>query len=193
MNNIRVLPDFGSSMSELNTINLDKISDKISEIRGELDSLKEEIYKSCSVPSDLNSGANKYETLRNSQQLNNRVNTYITSIDDSVANLIIKIAYLRYDLVLNREDIVIKIFSKTATEYEKVLASSEQINNYVKAINDVLDVTSTTLKDSVIIDEMMYLDFIQKKLESIDPEITKLISRAKIEELIKSKATSPTE
>ena len=184
LNNIRVIPDFNSSMSNMGTIDLNKITQKIQEIRMELDNCRENVLSTMGIPLDLFSGrVTKWEALKTSERLNSRINSFINTIKSSVINaarVVNRNLYNNEDI--DPDSIEVHMFSKTTVEYNNQINNAEAISSIAQQIATVLEISLRTLEMSgPLFDQKGYLEYVNTLLKGIDPEIEKFMSSDQIE------------
>ena len=109
--------DYSSSMSNMGTVDLNKINQKIQEIRMELENVRDSVLNAMGIPGDIFTGrATKWEALKTSERLNSRINFYVSMLKSSIAEAA-KIVILNiYDDELDPDSIEVHMFSKTTVE-----------------------------------------------------------------------------
>jgi len=196
INNIRVLPDYNSGLGSMESIDLSKISSKISEIRGDQDNIKESILTSLGIPRALFTGdVTKWEAIKSSQRLNSKVNNFINNIKDGLKETTASFYYLLTGKQISLEDIDIALFNKTDVDYNIAISSSEIINNLIQSINTILDTVQNFVKSNELIDGQKYCEYVFNQLKVIDSGISDFISendiKTFIDNIIKQRTESP--
>jgi hypothetical protein len=194
LNNIRVLPDYHSAMGDMNSIDLSKISNKIQEIKADQDNLKESIYSNLGIPRSLFAGdTTKWEAIKSSQRLNNKVSSIINGINDSVAEM----ASILYHLLTNKEvdptDIVVNLFTKTDVDLSNAINAADITNQLLESINRALETAQRFMQDNKLIDPAKYMENIKIQLKTVDPNILDYVTDEKIKEYIKELQSAPDE
>jgi hypothetical protein len=186
LNNIRVLPDYHGAMGDMNSIDLSKISNKIQEIKADQDNLKEAIYSNIGIPRALYSGdTTKWEAIKGSQRLNNKVGSIITGINWSVAEAAATFYYLLTGKEIDPTDIIVNLFTKTDVDLSNSINAADVSNQLIESINRTLETCQRFIQDNKLIDPKKYIDYIKVQLKSIDPEILNYIDDKQIEKFIK--------
>jgi len=175
-NNIRVLPDYDDSLSNIAPIDLSKLTDKIMTIRSELDNQKEDILTNIGIPFGFFKGeTTKYEAIKNSERLQTKIHSKIVGINTGLCSLACDIYYLKTGKVLPLEYVTSNLFNKTAIEYNNSIAKGEIGTQLHDAVTAILDKAQDTLKDIKIMDKEVYLTFVKDLLKDIDPTLHTLI------------------
>jgi hypothetical protein len=183
VDNIKVLPDYNDSMTNLSPLDLSKLTDKIDKMRSEQDATKEDLLNSTAVPLDLFTGrASSWEALKTSERLNSKVNQYIKIIKLSMQMAAKQLLYIYTKKDINLIDIKVNIFSKTSIEYNNAQANSDVISSLLDSIRRIIEDAETFAKSSNLINKRKYLEYVRKNLYNIDPELLDIISD---EEIIK--------
>lgn len=192
INNIRVLPDYGSALGDMNSVDLSKISNKIQEIRSDQDNSRENILTSIGIPRVLFSGdSTKWDAIKSSERLNSKITGFISRLNDSIKLIASKFYYMNTGKELSQEEIIVNLFNKTQVEYNSAISNADIISNLINSINSLLDSTQNIISQSKIIDPDAYVAYVTEQLKMIDPEAVKLVSdknvKTMIDEVIKSR------
>lgn len=186
LNNIRVLPDYHGAMGDMNSIDLSKISNKIQEIKADQDNLKESIYSNLGIPRSLFSGdTTKWEAIKSSQRLNNKVSSIINGITNSVAEMAAVLYYLLTKKEVDPTDISVSLFTKTDVDLSNAINAAEVSNQLIESINRALETAQRFMQDNKLIDPDKYMENIKLQLKTIDPNILDYVTDDKIREYIK--------
>ena len=186
LNNIRVLPDYQSTMGDMNSIDLSKITQKIQDIRSDQDNSKENIYTSLGIPRALTAGdTTKWEAIKSSQRLNSRITGLINSITDSFKDIARTLYFLLYKEDINLGDIDIHLFEQTDIDYNKAITNADMAQQYIENINRIVESAQRAVQDSKLMDQKLYLNTVKDQLNTVDPKLNKLIPDSKIDEFIK--------
>lgn len=187
LNNVRVLPDYSSSMSNMGTVDLNKINQKIQEIRMELENVRDSVLNAMGIPGDIFTGrATKWEALKTSERLNSRINFYVSMLKSSIAEAA-KIVILNiYDDELDPDSIEVHMFSKTTVEYNNMTNNGEIVQTLISQIGTIVEVAVRTLETAgPLFDQSAYLEYITTMLKNIDPSIDSFTSKDQVEEYLK--------
>lgn len=173
LNNVRVLPDYNSSMTNMGTVELNKINQKIQEMRMELDSCKDSVLTSVGIPLELAQGrASKWEVLKMSERLNSRINAIISGIKSSIVDIVNVISLNLYNEQIDFNQVEVHLFSKTTIEYNNQMNTAESISNLVQQISAVVEMALRTLEVAgPFFNTEGYLNYVTTILKNIDPEI----------------------
>lgn len=187
MNNIRVLPDWHSSMGDMSNIDLSKITNKIQEIESTQDNKKENILTSISIPRSLYNGeSTKWDAIKSSQRLNSRINNYVVGITDSIKFEVMETYKELTGREIKPDQVKINLFTKTDADYNVALTNTEIIGQLVEGVQRILQGGQSTLQEIKIIDPEQYAAYISEKLKMIDPDVSKFITEESIKNYIQS-------
>lgn len=188
INNIRVLPDYQSTLGDMNSVDLSKISSKIAEIRGDQEGLKESILTSIGIPRALFSGdVTKWEAIKASQRLNSSINSYITQLKDGLKRVACNMYFMFTETELNPDLITVNLFNKTEVEYSTSINNAEIVTNLLDTVTRLLDLTEKTINDSRSIDSLEFSKYVLEQFKSIDPGILKFINENSMQKFIQEK------
>lgn len=187
LNNVRVLPDYNSSLTNMGTVELNKINQKIQEMRMELDNCKDGVLSSMGVPLDLAQGrVSKWEVLKMSERLNSRINSIISGIKSSIKDAVNVISLNLYNEEVDPNMVEVHLFSRTTIEYNNMTNNAESISNLTQQMITVLDSSLRLLESSagLLVDKEHYLGYVSTLLKNIDPEFDQIITQESISEYI---------
>lgn len=187
LNNVRVLPDYNSSMTNMGTVELNKINQKIQEIRMELDNCRENVLSAMGIPLDMFSGrVTKWEALKTSERLNSKINSLISGLKSSMIEAT-KVIYLNYyNEELDTNNVDVHLFSRTTVEYNNMTNNGESIQNLIQQISTVVELALRTLEMAgPLFDQEAYLTYITTMLKNIDPTIDTFTSIEQTQEYLK--------
>lgn len=185
MNNIRVIPDYHSSMGDMNNIDLSKITNKISDIENSQENKKESILTSNSIPRSLFNGeSTKWDAIKSSQRLNSKINGFVVGISDSIKWEVINIHKDLTGEDLDPEDITINLFTKTDVDYNTAINNTEIVSQLMDGIQRVLMSCTQTLQDVKFINPEEYANYVLSKLKIIDTDICNFMDDKTIKEFI---------
>lgn len=176
LNNIRVLPDYQSTMGDMNSIDLSKISQKIQDIKSDQENSKDAIYSSLGIPRSLTSGdTTKWEAIKSSQRLNSKITGFMSSLTNSYQEIICTLYYLRFNEVIEPSQVEVNLFTKTDVDYNEAITNADIANQLLESVNRTVESAQRFAQDSKLVDKKQYLDLLTKQLSIIDPELVKLI------------------
>lgn len=183
LNNIRVLPDYSDSLTNMNTVDISKVTNKIQEIRMELDNVRETVLNAMGIPLDLFSGrVTKWEALKTSERLNSKINSYVMMIKKSVSEVARVIYRNLYDEDLDVKDIEVHMFTRTTVEYNNMLNNAESISNVFQQLNIIVDIAMRTAETAgEMFDKTKYFEYVSSMLRNVDPNISEFITDERLE------------
>ena len=186
LNNVRVLPDYNSSMTNMGTVELSKISQQIDKIRMELDTCKDSVLSVMGITSDVAQGrASKWEVLKMSERLNSRINAVISGIKSGIVNAVDVISRNLYNEPVDSNNVVVNLFSRTTIEYNNLINTSESISTLTQQMSTVLEMALRTLEVAgPLFNRGEYLNYVSTTLRGIDPTFDKIITEDSIKEYL---------
>lgn len=192
MNNIRVIPDYQSSMGDMNSIDLSKITNKINEIENNQENKKEGILTSNSIPRSLYNGeSTKWDAIKSSQRLNSKVNGFVVGISDSIKIEVCKLYKSRTGKELDSDLVTVNLFTKTDVDYNVAITNTEIVSQLVDGIQRVLMSCQQTMQEVKVIDPEQYATFVLSQLKIIDPDISKFMDDKTIKDYIIKLSKTP--
>lgn len=187
MNNIRVLPDYSSSMGNMNSIDMSKVTNKINEIEQTQDMKKESILTSCSIPKALYDGqSTKWDAIKSSQRLNSKINSYVVSISDSIKTEALKLYKSRFEKNLNPDFITVNLFTKTDVDFNVSITNAQIVGELTQGIQQILLNAQQTLSEISLIDKREYAKYITSQLRAIDANASKFVTDKTIDDALKT-------
>lgn len=185
INNVRVLPDYNGGMGQMNDISLDKIYNKIEQIRQEQDASKETILTSIGIPMDLFTGRlTRIEAIKTSERLNSRINSFCRSIDEGI-----KMTAAQFYKVLTGNQVSpdvfeVNLFNKTIVEFNAAQNSIELVSNLFDWVVRTIDSANQFLATNDIANPTELLNYLSDKLATADPDLGKLITPTDIQNAV---------
>ena len=177
MNNIRVIPDYHSTMGDMNNIDLSKITNKIQEIEGVQEAKKEIILTSCSIPKSLYDGnSTKWDAIKSSQRLNSKVNGIVKNITEGVKDEAIKFYKDVTGYSLDPASVTVNLLTKTDIDYNVAISNADIVNQLTQSIQNVLSSAQQTLFDSKLIDRKEFITYIKNQLKIVDQDVLSMIT-----------------
>lgn len=186
MNNIRVIPDYHQSMGDMNTIDLSKFTNKVQEIEDRQDSKKESILTAISIPRSLFNGeSTKWDAIKSSQRLNNKVNNEVHSISNSIKLEACELIRERSGYEISPNYVTVNLFKKTDVDYNVAITNTEIIGQLIEGIQRILSGTQQLVQEVSMIDKEAYITYVYNQLKIVDPEVTKFFNESTIKQYIK--------
>lgn len=188
VNNIKVLPDFNSSLENLGTLDLTKLSEKLEQIKANQDQAKEDILNATGVPLDLfMNRATKYEAIKTSERLNSKVNYYVSTLRSSTKKAVVDLLYLYTGVEISAEDITLNCFKKTAIEYSNIVNNSDVVSSVLDAVKTIIENAERFATDTKLLNPEAFLKMVRTKLEEVDTELSEVITDEDITKFIEQK------
>lgn len=186
LNNVRVFPDYNSSMTNMGTVELNKISQKIQEMRMELDNCKDSILSVMGITSDVSQGRmNKWEVLKMSERLNSKINAVIAGIKASIVGAVDVIARNIYKEGIDPNLVEVHLFSRTTIEYNNLINTSESITTLIQQMSAVIETSLRTLEMAgPFFNKEGYLNYVSTQLKGIDPTFDKVVTEESLAEYL---------
>lgn len=186
LNNIRVLPDYNSSLTNMGTVELNKINQKIQEMRMELDNCKDSVLNTMGISLDLAQGRmSKWDTLKASERLNSRVNAIITGLKNSIAEICNVLSNIYYEEDMDEDQVEVLLFNRTTVEYNNLINTSESITQLTQQINNVVEMALRTLEMAgPFFNQVEYLNYVANTLKIMDPTFDKVITEESLNDYI---------
>lgn len=185
----KFVPDYNSTLGNKNNmIPLDKLSDKLLEMLQSLDLNRSAVLNPLGLPSSIidSTSGSKWAILQQSERANSRVTSIMSSIKESVTNLVRKIYNTLYQEDIDPSLIKLHISEKTSVEYNNQINQSESINGLVQGITSILQNALQTLEGAApLLDTKAFLDYINNLLKDIDPNTESLINEETIEKYVR--------
>lgn len=186
LNNVRVFPDYNSSMTNMGTVELNKITQKINEMRMELENCKDSVLSVMGITSDVSQGRmNKWEVLKMSERLNSKINAVIAGIKASIVSAVDVIARNIYKDSIDPNLVEVHLFSRTTIEYNNLINTSESITTLSQQMSTVIETALRTLElAGPLLNREEYLNYIATLLKGIDPTFDKVVTEDSLKEYL---------
>lgn len=186
LNNIRVLPDYNSSMTNMGTVELNKINQKLQEMRMELDNCKDSVLSVMGISLDMAQGRiSKWEVLKMSERLNSKINSVISGIKSSIANAVDVISRNIYEDELNPALVEVHLFSRTTIEYNNLINTSESITTLTQQMITIIESALRALEMAgPLFNQEEYLNYVSTILKGVDPTFDKVITEDSMKEYL---------
>lgn len=186
LNNVRVLPDYNSSLTNMGTVELNKINQKIQEMRMELDNCKDSVLSVMGISLDVAQGRiSKWEILKVSERMNSKVNSIISGLKSSIVTAIDVISRNLYNEEIAPELVEVHLFNRTTIEYNNLINTSESISALTQQISTVVEMALRTIEIAgPLFNKEEYLNYVATTLKSIDPTFDKVVTNDSIAEYL---------
>lgn len=185
LNNVRVYPDMMGAIKGTDKLDFSRLTGKNQEIRSELDTTETQLVNAIGLPIDLYRGnaTNKYDAINQSDRLQARVGSEMTTIDESIVQFCID--YLKsigkYERGMKIES---KLFDYTflngITSNYKYNASNQFLKNLTQLAKDIEQAVTET-KDIFDVDKLT--TFLTDNAEVLYPGFKDLLRKDYIEKL----------
>lgn len=188
LNNVKIIPDYSSSAANMGTVDINKINQKIQEIRMELDNCRDNVMSSMGLSSDIyNNRLSKWDALKTSERLNSRINSYVSGLKSSIIDAVRVISLNVYDEDIDVNNVEVHLFSRTTVEYNNMSNNAEVIGMLIQQISNILEMGLRTMEISNgLFDKEKYLEYLTTMLKNIDPNTESFTSIEQIQEYVKS-------
>lgn len=186
LNNIRVLPDYNSSLTNMGTVELNKINQKIQEMRMELDNCKDSVLNVMGISLDLAQGRmSKWDTLKASERLNSRVNAIISGLKSSIKEACNVLSNIYYNEDMDESLVDVLLFNRTTVEYNNLINTSESISQLTQQVNAVVEMALRTMEMAgPFFNQIEYLNYVANTLKVMDPTFDKIITEDTVNDYI---------
>lgn len=177
---IKVLPDPGGTLQNLNTLNLEEFKDKLQRLKDGIDDLKKEIQESLGIPSDLWDGSsNSNEVYQKNERLKDLVFEKLLTVKSASKNFILMILnQVAPELNIKEEDIVVKLFRKSAVEYARDQKEISALKEDLSILSETLSAASEVLENNRFINRKTYYEFLYQNLINIAPDYAALLKES---------------
>lgn len=175
--NIRVLPDPGGTLQQLNELNLDSLKDKLNRLKEGIDELKKEILEALGIPPDLWDGSsNSNEVFQKNERLQALVLSKLLVVKNSTRKLIHAILHqVAPDLKISEDAIVLKMFRKSQAEYVRDQKEISSLKDGLSLLSETLVSANEVIESNRFIDKEKYYSYLYEALTNISPDYAKLI------------------
>lgn len=192
MNNIRVIPDYHSTMGDMNNVDLSKVTNKINEIETNQENKKESVLTACSIPKSLYNGeSTKWDAIKSNQRLNSKVNSLAVDLTDGLVEETCKLYEDLYGEPLDKKFVKINLFTKTEVDFNTSITNTEIIGTLLEGIQRILLGCQQTIQDIKFIDPEEYSKFVMEQLKLINPDADKFITEETIKNYINQAKSEP--
>lgn len=187
LNNVRVLPDYNSSMTNMGTVELNKINQKLQEMRMELENCKDSVLSVMGISLDMAQGRiSKWEVLKMSERLNSKINSVISGIKSSIVSAVDVISRNLYEDELDPSLVDVHLFSRTTIEYNNLINTSESITTLTQQMITIIESALRALEMAgPLFNQEEYLNYISTILKGVDPTFDKVVTEESMKEYLK--------
>lgn len=177
LSSVRILPDPGGTLQNLNALNLDEIKDRLNRLREGMDELMNQIFDAVSIPRDLYDGStNSYESMQKNDRLFAAIEFYLDSVKSAVKNLVIStIECIEPTIKLKPEDMKVTLFRKSPSEYSRDSKEMSSLRDSMDLSNSILTAAADTIDNNRFIDDKAYFKYVKTNLSNINKDIGDLI------------------
>lgn len=174
---IRVLPDPGGTLQQLNSLNLDELKDKLNRLKDGIDDIKNGILDSLGIPSDLwNGSSNSNEVMQKNERLQTVVLNHLKSTKLATRHFVWSIINaLHPDWHIREEDVIITLFRRSQAEYSRDQREISSLKDSLGLISETLANASEVIENNRFIDKDEYYEFLSKSMQNISEDIGRLI------------------
>jgi hypothetical protein len=155
---IRVLPDFKSYISNLQPLDTSRLTEKLDKYRGEMKELLEDISNDIGWPVDaFNARITYWESMRQSERFNNRVNYVTTSIEKSISDFVTNMVCEKLKIPYQEDLVRVQIFGMTINKLTSMNVALETVQNHIDGISSVIDniISMVTEKEYINKEELV--------------------------------------
>lgn len=176
IDNIRVIPDFDSKLSSLSNLELDRLSDKISDLRSDQNDIKESIIGATGVPIGLFNGeTTRFEAIASSQRFNSKLNYYVDILNNSSIRLAKTLYKLKFGKDITKVKLESRLVNKTILNTSYYSDKIEATNNRIEQINNLVE-TFDRMRESELLKKDELIKYFKGVVGKVDPELSDLIA-----------------
>lgn len=177
LSSVRVLPDPGGTLAQMQALNLDEIKDKVNRLKEGLNDLREGILDAVGIPRDLYDGStNSYESMQKNERLDACISKYLFSLKESIKELIVKVMHLLDpNMKLSKDDIRVTLFRKSPAEFSRDQREMNALKDSMDVATGIMDSASQTIENNQFVDKTNYFKYIKTSLKNINKDIGGLI------------------
>ncbi len=165
---IRVLPDFKSYISNLQPLDTSRLTEKLDKYRGEMRDLLEDISNDIGWPVDaFNARITYWESMRQSERFNNRVNYVTTSIEKSLSDFLTNMICEKLKIPYQEDLVRVQIFGMTINKLTSMNVALETVQNHIDGISSVIDNITSMITDKEYINKEELVNVLKSILQFI--------------------------
>lgn len=174
---IRVVPDPGGTLQNLNNLNLEEFKEKLNRLKDGIDDLKKEILESLGIPSDLWEGSsNSNEVYQKNERLQSIVSTKLNVVKNATRKLVHAIIdQLHPELKITEDKIELKMFRKSQVEYARDQKEINLLKDGLSILSETLVSANDVIESNRFINKEAYYKYLYEALNNISPDYGKLI------------------
>lgn len=178
---IKVLPDPGGTLQNLNNLNLESFTEKLNRLKDGLDDLKKEIQEALGIPPDLWDGSsNSNEVYQKNERLKDLVFEKLQTVKSATRHFIYTIlSQVAPELNISEDDIILKMFRKSAVEYARDQKEITALKEDLSLVSETLSAASEIIDGNRFIQKDKFYAFLHENLVNIAPDYAELIKDKK--------------
>lgn len=175
--NVKVLPDFNSSVENMGSMDLSKLKDKIDSLKGEQDQKREDLLNTAAMPLDLFLGrASKFEAIKSSERMQSKITSLISGIETSIRGFVRELIYMITGEWVPMDQIIINLFSKTSVQYNIAIQNAQTFRELHDVVIGILKDAEQLLTEGKIFSKDTYIKFLRSSLKDISPDLELLLT-----------------
>jgi len=178
---IRILPDYKGFISQLNSLDTSKITEKIDKYKPDLDTLAETILAEVGIPAEsFRGGMTYWESMKQSERFASRVNAIINTIENSFRWLLESYMKRKYNISDKMNNFVtVKIFDTSMAQVTRSSNALENVSSYVSGVFDFINNAIENL-DNENINKEEAISFVKTHLSYVVSNVDNLINWNKV-------------
>lgn len=178
---IKVLPDPGGTLQNLNNLNLDSFVDKLNRLKDGIEDLKKDIQEALGIPPDLWDGSsNSNEVYQKNERLKDLVFEKLQTVKIATKNFIYTIlTQVAPELNISEDDIILKMFRKSAVEYARDQKEITALKEDLSLVSETLSTASEIIDGNRFVNKEKFYSFLYDNLVNIAPDYAELIKDQK--------------
>ena len=171
MSKVRIIPDFqGVMQSQLSEFDPSKLDDKLSKIIESLPDQRSNLLSAIGIPEDLYDGkVTRWDTSSNTDRLDNLIDSYQVSIDESLNNMFYLIFTMIHKSVPDRSLYNCSLFDASSLSYKKDINKFNSLHEYLESLNKLKD----DLSSSDQLDDDKYDKLVRSTFNNLGLDILK--------------------
>ncbi|MEM5877276.1 MAG: hypothetical protein QXF12_00190 [Candidatus Aenigmatarchaeota archaeon] len=180
---IRVLPDYKGAISSLNGLDTSRFLEKVDRYKGDLTELLENILSDIGIPIEAFTSKSTYwESLRQSERFSSKVNSVVSTIENSFKNLLEKYLKSKYpDLKQKNNFVSIKLFDDPMGRISKSSNALETVSSYLSGSLDLIESMVEKVNNEYYNKEEL-INFIKTNLSYVISNIETIVNWEKVKE-----------
>lgn len=178
---IRILPDYKGFISQLNSLDTSKITEKIDKYKPDLETLADTILAEVGIPAEsFRGGMTYWESMKQSERFASRVHAIINTIENSFRWLLETYLKRKHGIGDKINNFVtVKIFDTSMAQVTRSSNALENISSYVSGVFDFINSAIENL-DNENINKEEAVSFIKTHLSYVVSNVDNLINWDKV-------------